>query len=163
MTYRKAHDILYITVKKGIITSKCGKKVEVFYFSDHPANKITGTAGLDDLKIEDVKLPNKNKVLSFSLDLASLPLPPIPSPLAVYPPETMTIDDSLDTDKVEPNNLVEGDLYKIKGLNIIARYEDGNIHRRFNFHNNLFWVEESSILKATDFEKANYNKHTGGY
>ena len=45
---------------------------------------------------------------------------------------------------------------KIKGLNLIARYEGGALRRRFNFHGTIFWVEESSILKAREFEKNNY-------
>lgn len=159
MTDAKACVILFFTVKKATITSKCGKKVEVYYFSEHPANKITGTASADkieiegeDIKIVNEKMPNKIEAPSPADSLQFFLKKFKNTPHA----ETFLLDDSLKSDVVPTEELTEGELYKIKGLNLIARYEGGALRRRFNFHGTIFWVEESSILKAREFEKNNY-------
>jgi len=190
------------TVKKATITSKCGKKVEVYYFSDHPTNKITGTAGVDDIKIENVELPNKsfskltvteelyNQAWIAASDEQELeayselgasagdeievsaqkvhPVAPMLGNLIKFNsfsgPETLQLDDSIEADAVPVEDLEEGHLYKIKGLNIVAEYEGGHTHRRFNFHGFRFWVEEDLILKSSSLDRNKYNdyKHIGG-
>ena len=175
-------------MKKATITSKCGKKVEVYYFSDHPTNKITGTAGVDDIKIENVESPNK----SFSkltdeqgleayselgasagdeIEVSAQKVHPVAPMLGnlinfnlFSGPETLQLDDSIEADAVPVEDLEEGHLYKIKGLNIVAEYEGGHTHRRFNFHGFRFWVEEDLILKSSSLDRNKYNdyKHIGG-
>ena len=74
------------------------------------------------------------------------------------PAKTAQLDDSIEEDVV--SDLVAGRVYKIKGLNIIARYkmtlETGHIVMSFHGHRFLVVKEDNMVLKAGTNEVEKY-------
>ena len=181
-------------MKKATLTSKCGKKVEIYYLTDHPANKMP-VAENATLEIEDYNKASSSKEALLNLakkmmdggtnNPITIKLPPKGTKDATsfgWSMEKPTLgtelplDDSIKSDEVE-GEPVSLEIYKIRGLNIIAQYTNlegtamydwscGNVYQRppsnslygFCCHDFEFLVGRDMILKATDSEKAKYIK-----
>lgn len=78
--------------------------------------------------------------------------------LGSHAPDMFAIDDSLESDAIGAGDLVKGNLYRIKGLNVVAKFTSSDevksgmdsrmtVVAKFSFHGHLFWVEPNMILK----------------
>ena len=181
-------------MKKVQIISKDGNKVEVYYLSDHPLNKIVASENvvakeepfpaLGELEVLGSSPCNVGPVgevgpLGLDATLGKAFEPLYEKPLKQFPfdpkqhisnllfgmksPSTVALDDSLESDVVEQEDLKADNLYRIKGLNVIAKFvrqhplrpqgqhpdetrAGGNLFE-FNFHGYHFWVGGTMILK----------------
>tara|TARA_R100000808_G_C2118825_1_gene130652 strand:+ start:375 stop:845 length:471 start_codon:yes stop_codon:yes gene_type:complete len=154
-------------MKKVQIISKDGKKTEVYYLSNHPMNKFVPP---QNAEIEEEEMasyfeaseptPPQDEV-SKNYDFAAgkifEPLPLSYGKLANMllgkkNPSTLTLDDSLESDKVRREELVVGQFYKIKGLNVVAKLltpwpKQPNGLYRFSFNGHEFYVALEMVLK----------------
>ncbi len=177
-------------MKKVQITSKDGKKTEVYYLSDHPLNKFTIPEGAEvqegkmethhenDLTPTEQAIASMNKFSAFYTphmegfsganpeegyeSACGKVFEKLPTKLqhskwaelifGKKSPSTIALDDSIKKDKVASEDLVFGNLYKIKGLNVVAKLinpwpqQPKGIYR-FSFHGHEFFVDLNMILK----------------
>ena len=71
------------------------------------------------------------------------------------------IDDTIPSDFVSPADQRFGSIYKVAGLGLTARLMDESTHEnktllKMNRHDTVFYLEEGSLMKATDFEVSLY-------
>ena len=69
------------------------------------------------------------------------------------------IDDTIPSDFVDPMELRNGAIYKVAGLNLIAKLVNKQFERdlhkpllKMKRHGTVFYVEKGSLMKATDLE-----------
>jgi hypothetical protein len=71
--------------------------------------------------------------------------------------DQIKIDDSIPSDFVELSELRNGAIYKVAGLNLMAKLvnkqlDDYAALLKMSRHGTIFYVGEGSLMKATDFE-----------
>ena len=67
------------------------------------------------------------------------------------------IDDTIPSDFVDLSELRNGSIYKVAGLNLLAKlvskqFDDYSALLKMKRHGTVFYVEEGSLMKATDLE-----------
>ena len=79
------------------------------------------------------------------------------------PQSQIKIDDTIPSDFVELSELRNGAIYKVAKLNLIAKLVNKQFEREFynpllkmSKHGIIFYVEEGSLMKATDLEVETY-------
>lgn len=79
------------------------------------------------------------------------------------PQSQISIDDTIPSDFVELSELRNGAIYKVAGLNLIAKLVNKQFEREFykpllkmKRHGIVFYVEEGSLMRATDLEVQTY-------
>ena len=73
----------------------------------------------------------------------------------------INIDDTIPSDFVELSELRNGAIYKVAGLNLVAKlvnkqFDDYSALLKMKRHGTVFYVEEGSLMKATDLEVESY-------
>ena len=77
------------------------------------------------------------------------------------PQSQISIDDTIPSDFVELSELRNGAIYKVVGLNLTAKlvskqFDDYSALLKMKRHDTVFYVEEGSLMKATDSEVERY-------
>ena len=71
------------------------------------------------------------------------------------------IDDTIPSDFLDLSELRNGAIYKVAGLNLVAKlvykqFDDYSALLKMKRHGTIFYVEEGSLMKATDLEVETY-------
>ncbi len=77
------------------------------------------------------------------------------------PESQIKIDDTIPSDFLDLSELRNGAIYKVVGLNLLAKlvskqFDDYSALIKMKRHGTVFYVEEGSLMKATDFEVHQY-------
>ena len=161
-------------MKKVTITDLNGKELEVFYADDKQAQSISHNADSCNIKIEDA--PTKHWVemtggtkeleeayedessdLSFMQKLQTSFLGKVKD--LEQSGSQIKIDDTIPSDFLKLAELRNGAIYKVAGLNLIAKLVNKQFERelhnpllKMKRHGIVFYVEEGSLMRATDLE-----------
>ena len=163
-------------MKKVTITDLNGKELEVFYADDKQAQSISHNADSCNIKIEDAptkhwaEMTGGTKELEesyeddFSYDDSSFMEKLQTSFLGKVKDleqsgSQIKIDDTIPSDFLDLSELRNGAIYKVAGLNLIAKLVNKQFERelhnpllKMKRHGTVFYVEEGSLMKATDLE-----------
>ena len=77
------------------------------------------------------------------------------------PESQIKIDDTIPSDFLDLSELRNGAIYKVANLNLIAKlvskqFDDYSALLKMKRHGTVFYVEEGSLMKATDLEVESY-------
>ena len=155
-------------MKKKKIVNCDGSELEVFFLSDKadenkPPNKywkeMSGgnvDEDLEDIELEKQSIPwgdyeseNYYQKLNKSFINKVKQLEQSESQIK--------IDDTIASDFVDLADLRNGAIYKVANLNLIAKlvskqFDDYSALLKMSRHGTIFYVEEGSLMKATDLE-----------
>ena len=169
-------------MKKVTLTDLNGKELEVFYADDKTAKSMCksdnyttkiedaptkhwfdmtgGNKDIDDMNEMDV---NENSAgegahdLSFMEKLQTSFLGKVKD--LEQSGSQIKIDDTIPSDFLELAELRNGAIYKVAGLNLIAKLVNKQFERelhnpllKMKRHGTVFYVEKGSLMKATDLE-----------
>ena len=163
-------------MKKVTLTDLNGKELEVFYADDKTAKSMVKidnynedaptkhwfemTGGNKDMNEMDV---NENSAgegaheASFMEKLQTSFLGKVKD--LEQSGSQIKIDDTIPSDFLELAELRNGAIYKVAGLNLIAKLVNKQFERelhnpllKMKRHGTVFYVEEGSLMKATDLE-----------
>ena len=164
-------------MKKVTLTDLNGKELEVFYADDKTAKSMNKsdnyntkiedaptkhwfemTGGNKDMNEMDV---NENSAgegahdLSFMEKLQTSFLGKVKD--LEQSGSQIKIDDTIPSDFVDLSELRNGSIYKVAGLNLLAKlvskqFDDYSALLKMKRHGTVFYVEEGSLMKATDLE-----------
>ena len=167
-------------MKKVTLTDLNGKELEVFYADDKTAKSMSksdnyttkiedaptkhwfemtgGNKDIDDMNEMDV---NENSAgegahdLSFMEKLQTSFLGKVKD--LEQSGSQIRIDDTIPSDFVDLSELRNGSIYKVAGLNLLAKlvnkqFDDYSALLKMKRHGTVFYVEEGSLMKATDLE-----------
>ena len=167
-------------MKKVTLTDLNGKELEVFYADDKTAKSMSksdnyntkiedaptkhwfdmtgGNKDIDDMNEMEV---NENSAgegahdLSFMEKLQTSFLGKVKD--LEQSGSQIKIDDTIPSDFVDLSELRNGSIYKVAGLNLLAKlvskqFDDYSALLKMKRHGTVFYVEEGSLMKATDLE-----------
>ena len=167
-------------MKKVTITDLNGKEIEVYFADDKTAasakhndnynvkvedlptkhwfDMTGGNKDIDDMNEMDV---NENSAgegahdLSFMEKLQTSFLGKVKD--LEQSGSQIRIDDTIPSDFVDLSELRNGSIYKVAGLNLLAKlvnkqFDDYSALLKMKRHGTVFYVEEGSLMKATDLE-----------
>jgi hypothetical protein len=170
-------------MKKVTLTDLNGKEIEV-YFADDKTAKSAVHSDKYDVKIEDVPTDqNWFEMTGGGLDEdekkaheggwkkhmdvsenAYEKLNKIFQTKGKYLQESesqIKIDDTIPSDFVELPELRNGAIYKVAGLNLVAKlvnkqFDDYSALLKMKRHGTVFYVEEGSLIRASELEVETY-------
>ena len=167
-------------MKKVTLTDMNGKEIEVYFADDKTAanakhndnynvkvedlptkhwfDMTGGNKDIDDMNEMDV---NENSAgegahdLSFMEKLQTSFLGKVKD--LEQSGSQIRIDDTIPSDFVDLSELRNGSIYKVAGLNLLAKlvskqFDDYSALLKMKRHGTVFYVEEGSLMKATDLE-----------
>lgn len=170
-------------MKKVTLTDLNGKELEVFYADDKTAKSMSKsdnyttkiedaptkhwfemTGGNKDMNEMDV---NENSAgegehdLSFMQKLQTSFLGKVKD--LEQSESQIKIDDTIPSDFIDLSELRNGAIYKVAGLNLIAKLVNKQFERELHSpllkmkrHGTVFYVEKGSLMKATSLEVEQY-------
>jgi len=175
-------------MKKVTLTDLNGKEIEVYFADDKTAEKVTHS---DEYKVDVEDVPsNKNwfdmtgggleqakEVFSFNEPVSeeglqesfyeSLNKKFLNKIKGVEEPESqISIDDTIESDFVKPENQRFGAIYRVSGLNLTAKLADelttdeNKTLLKMKRHGTVFYVEEGTLIKASSLQVENYLKES---
>ena len=158
-------------MKKVTLTDLNGKELEVFYADDKTAKSMSKSDNYNT-KIEDAptkhwaemtggtkeleeSYEDESSDLSFMEQLQTSFLGKVKD--LEQSGSQIKIDDTIPSDFVDLSELRNGSIYKVAGLNLLAKlvskqFDDYSALLKMKRHGTVFYVEEGSLMKATDLE-----------
>ena len=164
-------------MKKVTLTDLNGKELEVFYADDKTAKSMVKSDNYNT-KIEDAPTKHWFEMTGGNKDMNEMDVNENSAGEGAHEASFMEklqtsflgkvkdleqsgsqikIDDTIPSDFVDLSELRNGSIYKVAGLNLLAKlvnkqFDDYSALLKMKRHGTVFYVEEGSLMKATDLE-----------
>ena len=164
-------------MKKVTLTDLNGKELEVFYADDKTAKSMTKSDNYNT-KIEDAPTKHWFEMTGGNKDMNEMDVNENSAGEGAHGKNLyqklsesflnkvkdleqsgsqIKIDDTIPSDFVDLSELRNGSIYKVAGLNLLAKlvskqFDDYSALLKMKRHGTVFYVEEGSLMKATDLE-----------
>ena len=164
-------------MKKVTLTDLNGKELEVFYADDKTAKSMVKSDNYNT-KIEDAPTKHWFEMTGGNKDMNEMDVNENSAGEGAHEASFMEklqtsflgkvkdleqsgsqikIDDTIPSDFVDLSELRNGSIYKVAGLNLLAKlvskqFDDYSALLKMKRHGTVFYVEEGSLMRATDLE-----------